>query len=169
VALPAAWDEDTLEKAIEAELEPVMADLGVDNTSVTETAVEIDVPSILNVTSVADVTYGSVADVVKVLTIAKWCAWQKAYDLVLLETDLKAGPVDLKDSQSFDHLEKRLAMAYRAASRYSEVLAFVGGFIPVPFAGGLSKSAKQARRQNDDYVQPFFRRTMDEPAGTGRR
>jgi hypothetical protein len=127
VALPAAWTESSLIAAVEAELEPVTADLGLDNLDVVATAVGTDVPSVLGVSSVASVTYGTVADVVKVLVIARWIAWQKAVDVAAVRFDLKAGSSDLKQSQIWTQLTARLASAEAAAMRYSEVQAYAAG------------------------------------------
>lgn len=127
MALPAAWTESSLIGALEAELESVSTDLGLDSLDVLATAVGTDTPAILGVLSVADVTYGSTADVVKVLTVAQWRAWQKAVDVAAVKFDLKAGSADLKQSQMWTHLTARLASAEAAAMRYSEVQDALGG------------------------------------------
>lgn len=127
MALPASWTESSLIAALEAELEPVMADLGLDALDVLTTAAGTDVPAILGVSSVADVSYGAVADVVKVLVIGRWAAWQKAVDVASVRFDLKAGSADLKQSQAWTQLMARLASAERAAMRYSEVQEALGG------------------------------------------
>ncbi len=127
MALPSAWTESSLIAALEAELEPVTADLGLDDLDVIITAVGTDVPSILGVTSVAEVTYGGVPDVVKVLVIARWAAWQKAVDVASVRFDLKAGSSDLKQSQIWQQLMARLSAAERAALRYDEVVAALSG------------------------------------------
>lgn len=127
MALPAAWTEATLIAALEAELEPVTADLGLDSLDVVATAAGTDVPAVLGVTSVAGVTYGAVADVVKVLVIARWCAWQKAVDVASVRFDLKAGSADLKQSQTWKMLMTRLGSAEAAALRYEEARAYTAG------------------------------------------
>jgi hypothetical protein len=122
VALPASWTEASLIASMEREVEAVLSPLGLDGNDLLATAVEEDTPSILGVTSVAGVTYGAVADVIKVRTIAQWMAWQRAYDSVLLNVDLVSYPGDsIKDSQAFDHLRERLARAELMARRYDEV------------------------------------------------
>lgn len=144
MGLPVAWTEPTLIAAIEAELEPVMADLGLDALDVTTTAVGTDVPAVLGVTSVETVTYAAVADVVKVLVIARWMAWQKAVDVSSVRFDLKAGTSDLKQSQMWTQLSARLASATAAAMRYSEARVFVGSSgerAAVPVTGTLTTAA----------------------------
>jgi hypothetical protein len=127
VALPASWTESSLIAALEAELEPVMTDLGLDALDVLTTAAGTDVPAVLGVSSVASVSYGSVADVVKVLVIGRWAAWQKAVDVASVRFDLKAGSADLKQSQQWTQLTARLESARAAALRYSEVQDALGG------------------------------------------
>lgn len=124
MALPASWTESTLIAALEAELESVAADLGLDSLDVLSTAVMTDTPAVLGVSSVATITYSGVSDVVKVLTIARWIAWQKAVDVAAVKFDLKAGSADLKQSQMWTQLTARLTSAEAAAMRYSEVQAF---------------------------------------------
>lgn len=136
--LPALWTEATLAAALEAELEPVMTDLGLDALDVIATAAGTDVPAVLGVTSVAAITYGGVADVVKVLVIGRWAAWQKAVDVASVRFDLKAGSADLKQSQQWEHLMTRLASAERAAMRYSEVQdALSGGGVAYVSSSGV--------------------------------
>jgi hypothetical protein len=139
MGLPNLWTEPTLIGAVEAELEPVTAALGLDSLDVVATAVGTDVPAVLGVASVAAITYGSVADVVKVLTIARWAAWQKAVDVASVRFDLKAGSADLKQSQVWQQLMARLASAERAALRYDEVRATLagGGVAYVTSIGGV--------------------------------
>jgi hypothetical protein len=137
MALPSAWTESTLEDAMAAEVESVSAELGLDTLDVLATGVD-DVAAILGVSSVADVTYASAAEVVKVRRIAAWIAWQKAYDVAITSTDLKAGSVSLTDSQAFDHLTKRLALAASAASVYPEVAAVLQGSSGAAVVGGMS-------------------------------
>lgn len=127
MALPSAWTESSLSAALEAELEPVMTDLGLDTLDVLDTAAGTDVPAILAVSSVADVSYGSVADVVKVLVIGRWAAWQKAVDVASVRFDLEAGSAKLKQSQQWQQLTARLDAARVAAMRYSEVQDALGG------------------------------------------
>lgn len=127
MALPAAWTESSLIDAVAAELEPVTADLGLDDLNVTTTAVGTDVPAILGVDSVANVTYGATADVVKVLVIARWVAWQKAVDVASVLFDQSAGSASQKRSQIWQQLTARLASAEAAAMRYSEVQAVLSG------------------------------------------
>ena len=124
MALPAAWTEGSLIAALEAELESVSADLGLESLDVLVTAVGTDTPAVLGVSSVAGITYGGVSDVVKVLTIARWIAWQKAVDVAAVKFDLKAGSADLKQSQMWTQLTARLASAEAAAMQYSEVQAY---------------------------------------------
>jgi hypothetical protein len=126
VALPEAWTEATLLAALEAEVEAVMTDLGLDTLDVLVTAAGTDVPAVLGVSSVAAVTYGGVADVVKVLTIGRWAAWQRAVDVASVRFDLKAGSADLKQSQQWAQLSARLESARAAAMRYSEVQDALG-------------------------------------------
>lgn len=139
MGLPASWTESSLTAALEAELESVSADLGLDALDVLSTAVGTDTPAVLGVSSVAAVTYGGVPDVVKVLTIARWIAWQKAVDAASVKFDLKAGSADLKQSQVWTQLTARLASAEAAAMRYSEVQAFAsaGGIAYVTSVAGV--------------------------------
>jgi hypothetical protein len=127
MALPGAWTESLLVTEMQAETEGVLAALGLGSTGLIATAVEHDTPAVLGVSSVADVAYGSVADVVKVRVIAQWCTWQRAYDKAIPLTDVKGGSVDVKRSQTFEHLKARLAAAERAAMRYAEVQAALAG------------------------------------------
>lgn len=127
MALPSSWTESSLIAALEAELEPVTDALGLDRLDVISTAVGTDVPAILSVSSVASVSYATTADVVKVLVIAQWRAWQKAVDIATVRFDLKAGSADLKQSQIFEQLTRRLAAAEAAAMRYSEVQDYAAG------------------------------------------
>jgi hypothetical protein len=113
--------------AVQKELETVSGVLGLLTGNVLETCVETDVPSVLGVSSVDDVDYESIADVVKVLTIAQWKGWQKAYDVASTRFDVKAGSADVKQSQMFANISKRLLTAETAALRYSEVQAAVSG------------------------------------------
>lgn len=128
MALPASWTEDgnSLQAALDAELEPVTADLGIDSLSVVETAVKTDVPAILGVASIEDITYDT-ATVVKVLVIGRWAAWQKAVDVASVRFDLEAGSANLKQSQMWKMLTARLESARAAALRYSEVQDALGG------------------------------------------
>lgn len=127
MALPSSWTEGSLIAALEAELEPVMTDLGLDAMDAIATAAGTDVPAVLGVSSVASVTYGAVADVIKVLVIGRWAAWQKAVDAASVKFDLKAGSADLKQSQMWAQLSARLESARTAAMRYSEVQDALGG------------------------------------------
>lgn len=125
--LPGAWTEPSLIAAMEAELEPVTAELGLSALDVLSTAAT-DVAVVLGVSDVADVTYTAAADVVKVLLIAKWIAWQKAYDVAITKynTGLSGGKkFDL--GSVFDHIAARLAMAQTAASVYPEVAGALNG------------------------------------------
>jgi hypothetical protein len=141
MALPSAWTEPLLIGAMEAEVEGVLDNLGLLDTDLIATAVEQDTPAVLGVSSVAAVAYGSVADVIKVRVIAQWCTWQRAYDKAITSSDLKAGSVTLSDSQAFEHLRERLAMAARAAARYPEAALAMMGQPRTPAIGALTTTA----------------------------
>jgi predicted transcriptional regulator len=129
VALPSAWTESSLLTAIEAEVELVSTVLGLLSGDTLLTVVSTDVPSVLGISSVEAVTYSSVADVVKVLTIAKWRAWVRAYEAATVLFDVKAGTVDVKQSQIFKQIAARMSAAESDAGRYSEVAAILAGSI----------------------------------------
>lgn len=163
--LPAVYDEDDLTTFMAAELGETGVALGLaEDQQDTLAQAAVEVVGILG-GSLASLT--STADLMKVRAVARWQAWLAAWNVAAGRHDLKAGSADLKQSQVFDQIERRLAAAQVAAMRYSEVRVLVGGTVPMPFAGGLSKSAKQARRDDTDYVQPYFTRGLHEPVGVG--
>ncbi len=67
-------------------------------------------------------------------------------------TDEKVGQVDIKFSQRVDHYQKMLA----------NLRTRVAVTDTVPFAGGISRSQKQANVQNTDLVRPDFTKRMME-------
>lgn len=66
-------------------------------------------------------------DDLKVRVVARWQAWLVALNVATGQYDIKAGSATLAQSQVFDQIMRRLAMAEAAASRYSEVAAALGG------------------------------------------
>lgn len=161
MALPASWTEETLVASMEREIEAVSAALELDAMGLIATTVQEDVPSVLGVDSVAAVAYAGVADVIKVRTIAQWLAWQRAYEVAAPEFRIKAGSVDVAQSEAFDHLEKILACKAAAALRYPEAAAVLtsdGRRAVVPATGRLRTTAP---------VTPCWPPDANDPAYSG--
>lgn len=127
MALPVAWTEASLIGEMTDELEAVAAPFDLDSKSLIERAVKKDVPEVLKVSSVAAVTYGGIEDVVKVLTIARWKTWERAYQVTLPNVRITAGPSDLYQSEAWEHLKDYLGEMRATALQYSEVQAHTGG------------------------------------------
>lgn len=106
----------------------------------------------------------ALTDDLKTRTVARWQAWRVAKGAASGQFDLKAGSVDLKQSQVFKHIDAMLRDAELAAARYGDVAVVIGGRLPapVPYAGGLTVSDKQTREGDTDRVPPFFTRTLHE-------
>lgn len=144
MGLPALWDEISLTGEMRDELEAVSADLNLDPTSLIERAVQKDVPEVLKVSSVDDVAYDGMDAVVKVLTIARWRAWERAYQKTLLNFRLKAGSAELYQSEAWEHMKEYLAEVRAAAMQYAEARVFVGSSgsrQAVPATGRLTTTA----------------------------
>jgi hypothetical protein len=127
MALPVAWTESSLIAAMEDELQAVAEPLGLLDLDVIATSVMRNVPAVLKVTSVEAVTYGSVDDVVKVWVIACWKVWQRAYEVTLPKTRLRAGTAEIFQSEAWEHLKEQLARAEAAAMAYPEAQAAIAG------------------------------------------
>jgi len=152
VALPAAWTESTLLEAVENEVQSVSAVLQlVSPSTALETAVNFDVPAVLGVASVEDVDYDGVADVVKVFTIAKWKAWQKAFDSAVALFDVKTASLDAKQSQIFKQVSSRLAAAETDALRYPEVVDSQSGTIGFAMVSGTATLGSPYRYAPDEF------------------
>lgn len=121
--LPAAYTEGSLLGFMETVVGPHLEGLGLDASDALTEAVN-DVIGILG-NPLADET--STADLMKVRTIARWQAWAAAVDTATDQFDLKAGSADLKRSQMFEQMERRLAAAEAAAMRYEEAAAVLAG------------------------------------------
>lgn len=118
--LPTSYSEGALLAFMEVEIGPLLADLGLDTSDALLEAT-YEVQGILG-HAVTDET-----DVTKLRAIARWQAWLAAYNAATNQYDLKAGSADLKRSQMFDQIEKRLARAEASASVYSEVQTALSG------------------------------------------
>lgn len=119
------------------------------------------------VVSILGSPIASLTDDLRTMTVATWRAWVAARAASANDRDLKAGTSAIDASQRFDHIERALRDAEAAALRYAEVRVLIGGALPVPYAGGLSRSEKRDRARNTDRVAPFFGRDLHEPIGTG--
>jgi hypothetical protein len=162
MSLPSAWTEASLIGEMEGELEAVAGPLGLDANDLITRAVEKDVPEVLGVASVAGVTYAAVADVIKVLTIARWRAWERAYQATLLSTDLKSGTASLTESQSWEHLRDYLGSLRAAAMRYPEAAVMLAGGVRRPVVGQLATTAPATPLYPPDPNSPAY---AGRPAG----
>lgn len=123
--LPAVYTEADLVTFMAAELGETGVSLGLD-TDALDTLAEAanETQGILGV-PLAGLT--STADLVKVRAIGRWQAWLAAWNVAAGRFDLKAGSSDLKQSNVFGQIGRRLADAERAALRYTEVQDALGG------------------------------------------
>lgn len=125
--LPASYTESTLSALMEAELGAVGVALGIGDSDALPEAVN-EVIGILGHALSQETT---TAGLMKVRAIARWQAWQAAFNAATNDKDLKAGTTAITMSQRFDHIQRRLAQAEAAASRYSEVQAVLAGSMAV--------------------------------------
>jgi hypothetical protein len=158
MSAPVSYTEAQLKTFLVEELDTVATALGLTTSSASITRAVYAVERALGVSDVASLT-----DMAKLEAIARWQAWLAAEASAISNFDLRSSGDELKLSQILEGIRARLAYVEAIAARYSEVAALVGGGVPVPYAGGLSKSEKRAHRLDTDRVQPFFRRGLHEP------
>lgn len=158
---PVAYTEAELAAFMVAALDSVATDLGLISTSTSILKAVTAVERLLGVSDVATVT-----DMPKLEALATWKAWQVAYSAAVTKADeIKAGSAGLKWGDRLSGLQAMLCQAEQAAMVYPEARAALGGAIPMPYAGGLSRSDKATRESNTDRVRPFFTRRLHEPIG----
>lgn len=123
MALPSAYTEATLLGFVEAELDAVLAPLGLDVSDATAEAVN----EVLGLLGHDLAEEDTIAGVMKVRALARWQGWLAALSAATLQYDLKAGATSLTRSQAFEQIKQRLAIAEAAASQYDEAAAAIYG------------------------------------------
>lgn len=161
---PSSYSEATLKQFIVDELGATGVALDLTTSAAQVVQAVYAVERVLGVSDVAVLT-----DMARLEAVARWQAWLAAQKAAVDQFDVKAGTNTLTRSQLWEHIVAMLADTAAVASRYPEVAAVIGSAypVPMPFAGGLSKSAKESAGEDTDRVPPFFTRTMHEPAGVG--
>jgi hypothetical protein len=159
---PTSHTETSLKQFVVDELGAVGVSLGLTTSSAQVAQTVYAVERLLGVSDVATVT-----DMPKLEALTRWLAWRAAKAAGVGKFDAKAGSTSATLSQIWDHLAAMLCEAERAAMRYPEAAAMLDGSVPVPYAGGLSRSDKALRAGDRDRVRPLFTRDLHEPVGVG--
>lgn len=118
---PSSYSESGLKTFMVDVLDSVAADLGLTTSSTAISQAVTAVERLLGVDDVADLD-----DMPVLEAAATWKAWAVALGVATTKYDLKAGSADLKRSQMFDGLQKKVSdseTAYYAAVSASAAAA----------------------------------------------
>lgn len=104
MAAPSSYSESALKTFMVEVLDSVATDLGLTTSSTALAQAVTAVERLLGVSDVAELD-----DMPVLEAAATWKAWAVALGVATTQYDLKAGSADLKRSQMFDALQKKVA------------------------------------------------------------
>jgi hypothetical protein len=114
--VPQSYTEQGLADFMAKEVAEVGLTLALSSTDGAYTESVYETLRALGVTDIADVT--TTADVTSMLAIARVAAWQRALTAAAARYDMSDGTQNLKRSQIYSHIEKKLAQAQTDAAPY---------------------------------------------------
>jgi hypothetical protein len=147
--LPSSYSEASLIALMETEVGPLLAPLGLD---VSDALLEAS----NEVAALLGHAVASETDVAKLRTLARWQAWLAAYSAAANQFDLKTGTSSLTRSQMFGQIERRLALAERAARRYPEAAVLLSGGLRRPVVGQIATTAPATPLYPPDPNSPIY-------------